>query len=92
MGNGFIGSILSVSQRIEMTRMVLDEFTLTYPGIKNVEREYFYACGADDAQGRPIRNGAYLGRQFRADLSLHHRRKSRREAPTDANCVAGSEA
>jgi hypothetical protein len=24
-------------------RMVIDEFTLTYPGIKNVEHEYFYA-------------------------------------------------
>jgi hypothetical protein len=31
-------------------RMVIDEFTLTYPGIKNVEHEYFYAVhGADDA-------------------------------------------
>ena len=31
-------------------RKVIDEFTLTYPGIKNVEREYFYAVhGADDA-------------------------------------------
>lgn len=37
----------------EAMRMVIDEFTLTYPGIKNVEREYFYAVhGADDATRR----------------------------------------
>jgi putative NADPH-quinone reductase len=34
-------------------RVVIDEFTLTYPGIKNVEREYFYAVhGVDDATRR----------------------------------------
>ncbi len=34
-------------------RVVIDEFTLTYPGIKNVEREYFSAVhGADDATRR----------------------------------------
>jgi hypothetical protein len=34
-------------------RVVIDEFTLTYPGIKHVEREYFYAVhGADDARRR----------------------------------------
>ena len=47
-------------------RMVIDEFTLTYPGIKNVEREYFYAVhGADDATRRGYLEKAYaLGRQF----------------------------
>ena len=35
-------------------RTVIDEFTLTYPGIKNVEHEYLYAVhGADD----PTREG-----------------------------------
>ena len=39
----------------EAMRMVIDEFTLTYPGIKNVEREYFYAVhGADDATRRGL--------------------------------------
>jgi hypothetical protein len=31
--------------------IVIDEFTLTYPGVKNVEHEYFYAvhgCGRPD--------------------------------------------
>jgi NAD(P)H dehydrogenase (quinone) len=47
-------------------RMVIDEFTLTYPGIKNVEREYFYAVhGADDATRSGYLERAYaLGRQF----------------------------
>lgn len=47
-------------------RMVIDEFTLTYPGIKNVEREYFYAVhGADDATRQGYLERAYtLGRQF----------------------------
>ena len=47
-------------------RMVIDEFTLTYPGIKNVEREFFYAVhGADDATRRGYLERAYaLGRQF----------------------------
>ena len=35
-------------------RMVIDEFTLTYPGITNVEHEYFYAVhGADDITPGP---------------------------------------
>ena len=40
----------------EAMRMVIDEFALTYPGIKNVEHEDFYAVhGADKAtrEGRP---------------------------------------
>jgi NAD(P)H dehydrogenase (quinone) len=47
-------------------RVVIDEFTLTYPGIKNVEREYFYAVhGADDATRQGYLQRAYdLGRQF----------------------------
>jgi NAD(P)H dehydrogenase (quinone) len=50
----------------EAIRMVIDEFTLTYPGIKNVEHEYFYAVhGADDATRRSYLDRAYaLGRQF----------------------------
>jgi NAD(P)H dehydrogenase (quinone) len=50
----------------EAMRMVIDEFTLTYPGIKNVEHEYFYAVhGADDATRRGYLERAYaLGRQF----------------------------
>jgi NAD(P)H dehydrogenase (quinone) len=50
----------------EGMRMVIDEFTLTYPGIKNVEHEYFYAVhGADDATRRGYLDRAYaLGRQF----------------------------
>ena len=47
-------------------RVVIDEFTLTYPGIKTVEREYFYAVhGADDATRRGYLERAYaLGLQF----------------------------
>lgn len=47
-------------------RMVIDEFTLTYPGIRNVEREYFYAVhGADDATRQGYLERAYsLGREF----------------------------
>jgi NAD(P)H dehydrogenase (quinone) len=47
-------------------RTVIDEFTLTYPGIKTVEREYFYAVhGADDATRRGYLERAYaLGLQF----------------------------
>jgi len=50
----------------EAMRTVIDEFTLTYPGIKNVEREYFYAVhGADDATRRGYLERAYaLGREF----------------------------
>jgi NAD(P)H dehydrogenase (quinone) len=47
-------------------RMVIDEFTLTYPGIKSVEHEYFYAVhGADEATRLGYLDRAYaLGRQF----------------------------
>lgn len=47
-------------------RTVIDEFTLTYPGIKRVDREYFYAVhGADDATRRGYLEKAYaLGREF----------------------------
>jgi NAD(P)H dehydrogenase (quinone) len=47
-------------------RTVIDEFTLTYPGIKAVEHEYFYAVhGADDATRRGYLERAHaLGRQF----------------------------
>ena len=50
----------------EAMRVVIDEFTLRYPGIRNVEREYFYAVhGADDASRRGYLDRAYaLGRQF----------------------------
>jgi len=45
---------------------VIDEFTLMYPGIKKVEREYFYTLhGADDATRHGYLDKAYaLGRQF----------------------------
>ena len=51
---------------VDQIRTVIDEFTLTYPGIKNVEREYFYAVhGADDATRKGYLERAYaLGRQF----------------------------
>ena len=47
-------------------RMVIDEFTLTYPGIKHVEHEYFYAVhGADDETRRGYLDRAYaLGKAF----------------------------
>lgn len=47
-------------------RTVIDEFTLTYPGIRRFEREYFYAVhGADDATRHGYLERAYaLGRQF----------------------------
>ena len=47
-------------------RMVIDEFTLTYPGIKSVEHEYFYAVhGADDATRQGYLERAHaLGREF----------------------------
>jgi NAD(P)H dehydrogenase (quinone) len=50
----------------EAMRMVIDEFTLTYPGIKHVEHEYFYAVhGADAATRRGYLEKAYaLGRRF----------------------------
>jgi NAD(P)H dehydrogenase (quinone) len=48
-----------------MTTLV-DEFALRYPGIKQVEHEYFYAVhGADDATRRRYLDRAYtLGREF----------------------------
>lgn len=47
-------------------RTVIDEFTLTYPGIRHVEHEFFYAVhGADDATRRGYLDRAHaLGRQF----------------------------
>jgi NAD(P)H dehydrogenase (quinone) len=50
----------------EAMRMVIDEFTLTYPGIKSVQHEYFYAVhGADDATRLSYLEKAYaLGRDF----------------------------
>ena len=50
----------------EGMRMVIDEFTLTYPGIKCVEHDYLYAVhGADDATRRGYLDKAYaLGRQY----------------------------
>lgn len=47
-------------------RVVIDEYTLTYPGIKNVQHEYFYAVhGADEATLRRYLDRAYtLGREF----------------------------
>lgn len=44
----------------EAMRMAIDEFTLTYPGIKHVEHEYFYAVrGADGATGQGYLERAY---------------------------------
>jgi NAD(P)H dehydrogenase (quinone) len=50
----------------EAMRMVIDEFTLTYPGIKAVQHEYLYAVhGADDAARRGYLERAYtLGLEF----------------------------
>jgi NAD(P)H dehydrogenase (quinone) len=50
----------------EAMRMVIDEFTLTYPGIKSVEHEYFYAVhGADETTRLGYLDRAYaLGRRF----------------------------
>jgi NAD(P)H dehydrogenase (quinone) len=47
-------------------RMVIDQFTLTYPGIRRVDHEYFYAVhGADDATRQGYLERAHaLGRQF----------------------------
>lgn len=48
-------------------RMVIDEFTLTYPGIRNVEHEYFRAVhGADEAMRQGYLERVYaLGRELR---------------------------
>jgi NAD(P)H dehydrogenase (quinone) len=50
----------------EAMRMVIDEFTLTYPGIRNVHHEYFYAVhGADEATRRGYLARAHtLGCEF----------------------------
>ena len=50
----------------EAMRMVIDEFTLTYPGIRSVEHEYFYAVhGADEGTRRDYLERAYaLGIRF----------------------------
>jgi NAD(P)H dehydrogenase (quinone) len=50
----------------EAMRIVIDEFTLTYPGIRQVEHEYFYAVhGADDDTRRRYLERAYaLGLEF----------------------------
>jgi len=50
----------------EAMRMVIDEFTLTYPRIRNVHHEYFYAVhGADEATRRGYLARAHsLGREF----------------------------
>jgi len=47
-------------------RVVMDQYTLTYPGIKSVEHEYFYAVhGADDATRQGYLERAYrAGREF----------------------------
>ena len=47
-------------------RKVIDEYTLTYPGIKNVEHELFYAVhGADDETRRGyLERARGLGRNF----------------------------
>lgn len=47
-------------------RTVIDQFTLTYPGIKSVQHEFFYAVhGADDDTRRRYLDRAYaLGRTF----------------------------
>ena len=50
----------------EAIRVLVDEFALQYPGIKHVEREYFYAVhDADSAKLRRYLERAYqLGREF----------------------------
>jgi NAD(P)H dehydrogenase (quinone) len=47
-------------------KLLIDEFALRYPGIHQVEHEYFYAVhGADDAARRRYLERAYrLGREF----------------------------
>ena len=54
--------------------IVIDGFTLTCPGVKNVEHEYFYAVhGADDATTRGcLERTSALRRQFCAEC-LEHR-------------------
>ena len=49
----------------EAMRIVIDEFTLTYPRIRNVHHEYFYAVhGADEATRRGYLARAHsLGRE-----------------------------
>jgi hypothetical protein len=47
-------------------KTLIDEFSLSYPGVKSVEHVYFYAVhGADDATRRDYLRRAYaLGRNF----------------------------
>jgi putative NADPH-quinone reductase len=66
----------------EAMRMVIDEFTLTYPGIKNVEHEYFYAVhGADEATRQGYLARAHPGARVleRRDLArpFNHGRRDR---------------
>jgi NAD(P)H dehydrogenase (quinone) len=47
-------------------RVLVDEFAMRYPGIKRVEREYFYAVHDADAAklGRYLQRAYQLGREF----------------------------
>jgi putative NADPH-quinone reductase len=47
-------------------KTLIDDFSLSYPGVKSVEHVYFYAVhGADDATRREYLHRAYaLGRNF----------------------------
>lgn len=53
-------------------KTLIDEFSLSYPGIKSVEHVYFYAVhGADDATRREYLRTAYaLGRNFARSESV----------------------
>ena len=46
--------------------MLVDEFAMRYPGIKQVEREYFYAVHDADAAklSRYLERAYQLGREF----------------------------
>jgi NAD(P)H dehydrogenase (quinone) len=50
----------------EAMRTVIDEFTLTYPGIKQVDREFFYAVhgASDDTRRGYLERAQKLGREF----------------------------
>jgi NAD(P)H dehydrogenase (quinone) len=50
----------------EAIRVLVDEFAMRYPGIRRVEREYFYAVhDADSAKlGRYLERAHQLGREF----------------------------
>ena len=49
-------------------KVLVDDFALRYPGIKDVEHVYFYAVyGADDATRKDYLDRAYeLGKNFAA--------------------------